>query len=140
LHSHAAAQGGNVDALRAILNERRAADSKEGTNFRPTVPLISYLFITIAFQSFIDAYDNDRWTALQYASWEGHMAIISELVPLTGATSTLSLGNPNGATALHLAAGTGRLEVVQYLLARGADRTLVNNERQKSIDLVRQLR
>jgi ankyrin repeat protein len=74
----------------------------------------------------VDA-DVYRGTALAWAAATGRVAAVERLVELgAGVDAPTTFGGPDhaqGATALHLAAGNGSLDVVEALLAAGADPT-----------------
>ena len=63
------------------------------------------------------------WTALHYASINGHLQIVSLLLDHEAYIDALS---PNGTTPLMLAARAGHIHVVKLLLDKGADLTIQN--------------
>lgn len=70
----------------------------------------------------------DGWTALHYAASGPSVPVLALLLD-RGAT--IDARSPNGTTPLMMAARYGSIDGAELLLARGADRTLVN-ERQLS--------
>ena len=59
---------------------------------------------------------------LMYAAGEGHVSIVKALLSKKADTGLSLHGGPfGGYTALHFAALTGRIEIVQLLLDAGAD-------------------
>ncbi|KAF8204145.1 ankyrin repeat-containing domain protein, partial [Mycena galopus ATCC 62051] len=70
----------------------------------------------------VHARDDDRKTALEYAARDGHVEIMSKYLLLEGANpNSFNYRVHSGATPLHYAANAGNLELVQLLLASGAD-------------------
>lgn len=87
---HAAAQGGDSNALRAMLEGKEIND--------------------------IDAVDDDGWTPLLYSAWENHTECVRLLLD---ARASLIVAAPgNGSTALHLSAGNGAVECVQAIVRK----------------------
>jgi len=66
------------------------------------------------------------FTPLHYAASRGHAAVVSEL--LRGWPGMVSTTNDAGETALHLAAYSGNLLLLEQLLDRGAPINAVNSE------------
>ena len=71
----------------------------------------------------VKAYSPDGWTALHYAAYAGHAALVDLLV---ARGAKLDARAPNGRTALMLAAQAGHADVMTALRRAGADATLVD--------------
>lgn len=71
------------------------------------------------------------WTALHYASVNGHAKIVQYLLDHQAYIDALS---PNGTTPLMMAARAGHIHVVKLLLDHGADMTLRNTVGMTVID------
>jgi ankyrin repeat protein len=66
----------------------------------------------------INVLDRDKMTALHYASFNGHKALVEFLLE-QGAGLDVK-GQEGGVTALHLAATRGHREIVKLLIEKGA--------------------
>src|SRR5690606_42024301 len=66
------------------------------------------------------------WTPLQYAASKGHLDTVKMLI---ANKAMVNAPGPDGTTALMMAAYDGNEAVVRYLLAHGADATMVNLQR-----------
>lgn len=75
------------------------------------------------------------WTPLQYAASKGHLETVKMLV---ANKALVNAPGPDGTTALMMAAFAGDEEVVRYLLAHGADVTMVNLQRLDAADWARE--
>lgn len=69
-------------------------------------------------QADLDAVDAHRWTALMWASYEGHKEVVEAL--LARSDSSVNTSDDKGQSALILAASCGRVEIAGLLLAHGA--------------------
>ena len=83
----------------------------------------------------VNAKNNYGWTALMWASREGHLEVVKVLVESSkgGLFSFFKKGNINdkdndGWTALIWASRKGHLEVVKYLVSKGADINATDNK------------
>ncbi|KAJ3052282.1 hypothetical protein HK097_006602 [Rhizophlyctis rosea] len=76
-------------------------------------------------------------TALHYASANGHLPIITHILPHIP-PSFINATNDDGSTPLHWAALNGQLEVVQELLKAGANATLKNSMGRSAVTLAEQ--
>jgi len=86
------------------------------------------------------AKDDDGWAPLHYAAWYGHLEAVHVLLSVASCTpAAVNVTNGAGATPLHFAAGSGHAAVVAALLAKGADPTLRNEEKQTPAQLAQQL-
>ncbi|NXC86658.1 MIB2 ligase, partial [Cercotrichas coryphoeus] len=77
----------------------------------------------ISYSSFVDAKNQGR-TALQIASYQGHLEVVRTLLQ---AHASIDLRDDEGDTALHYAAFGNQAEVARVLLAKGASADLLNN-------------
>jgi ankyrin repeat protein len=73
-----------------------------------------------------NAHDTGNLTALNWAAYNGHLAVVQALVE-RGATVD-SNSNSHGWTPLMNAANRGHTDVVKYLLSRGADARLASKD------------
>jgi hypothetical protein len=71
------------------------------------------------------------YTPLHYAASRGHAPVVSEL--LRASPGLVSLANDAGETALHLAAYSGNLQLMEQLLDRGAAIDATNKEGETSL-------
>lgn len=69
--------------------------------------------------------DNDDWSPLHYAAYQGHVAVIESLV---SGNANVNRGNLKGFTPLFYAAQQSHVEAVKLLLDSGADPTLWGND------------
>jgi len=81
--------------------------------------------------------DDDVWTPLHYASFYGHLDVVSLLLQ---AKADVNAVDGKGGTALHLAAGCGHAATVKALLEAGSNVKVQNAEKQTALDLVKQLK
>jgi ankyrin repeat protein len=65
------------------------------------------------------ARDEDGSTVLHMAAWAGHLSLVRRLVEEMGLP--VDLGGSRRETALHDAASSARLDVIHYLVEKGAD-------------------
>jgi Krev interaction trapped protein 1 len=78
--------------------------------------------------------DTDSWTPLHYAAWYGYGPVVKALI--AEGKAGLTTVNENGSTALHLAASTGRPEVVHILLQNSSvNKDARDNEGRSPVDL-----
>lgn len=96
---HAAAQLGDIAALTTALQDLSTTPSPDGTTKSTT--------------EVINSRDNEQWTALLYACFEGHAETIAWLIA-NGADVTI--GNHFGSTPLHLTIGTGNIDATKAIL------------------------
>ena len=75
-------------------------------------------------------------TALQDALYQGHLKIAYFLIEKG---TPLELQNVNGETALHIASNYGYFDIVQNLVAHGADSNITNNQGEIPSDLIPKL-
>jgi ankyrin repeat protein len=68
--------------------------------------------------------DEDGWTALMCASYQGHVKVV-KLLLVRGALIDIQING--GSTALIAASFYGKIECVRLLLERGADMSLKHN-------------
>jgi len=111
---HAAAQLGDVAALQRALD-------------------------TAALGAPADATDDDKWTPLHYAAWEGHADAVARLLE---AGFPVRAANAAGATPIHLAAGMGRVAALAVLLSAcraPEDLQQLNEDRQTPLQLAEKL-
>ena len=73
-----------------------------------------------------DAIEEKGYTALMCASEKGALLLVTYLVEELGVE--IDKTNDIGATAFLVAAANGRLEIMKYLLSKGANRDAVNND------------
>lgn len=71
----------------------------------------------------LDAKDNDGWTALMWAAWSGLPKVATELLK-NGADQAPA--DPQGNTAIALAARRGHVEVVRILAGTTASQTVID--------------
>src|SRR5690554_696765 len=75
------------------------------------------------------------WTPLQYAASKGHLDTVKMLI---ANKAMVNAPGPDGTTALMMAAYDGNEEVIRYLLAHGADATMVNLQQLDAADWARE--
>ncbi len=125
--SHAAAQSG--DATRLLhLHESKHYFSPDTA--QPHKPIITH----------VDDTDDDGWSALSYACWEGHVDVVDVLINRC-AVDVNRVHRETGSSALHYAAACGHLPCVRLLLASSRiDLCIRNHDKQSVADLVRAMR
>jgi len=74
------------------------------------------------------------WTPMEHAIHKHQVAAVTALLD---AGANVNATSRNGTTALMMAAGYGYTDVVELLLARGADRTLKNAKGETALDLAK---
>jgi len=79
-----------------------------------------------------DTYDENRTSPLHIACRQGSFAVVEELL---AQRSSVNITDCAGWTALHIASYCGRADIVQLLLQRAADPTLINRRGETSWDL-----
>lgn len=75
----------------------------------------------------IDALDDEGWSALHYAAWNGHESAVKRLLAAGADVNVRAC--PTLSTALHYAAGMGYPNVVRTLVDAGADTTARDADR-----------
>ncbi len=71
----------------------------------------------------VNVQDDNNNTALHYACWKGHTAVVKLLLD---AGADINMTNRAGSTPLHSACGNGHLQSVKALLAVGASTQTMN--------------
>ena len=74
-------------------------------------------------------------TALHWSASAGQMHVVEWL--LSEGFSPIDTTNSSDSTALHSAAGGGHIDIVKRLLAAGADKTLVDEDKQTPASLAK---
>lgn len=87
------------------------------------------------FDAFDD--DDDGWTPLHYASWNGPT---KNLMLLLDEGANIEVIDCEGDTPLHIAIRRGRFNCVEVLLERGANRDIANCAGLRPIDLCTTIR
>ena len=94
------------------------------------------------------ACDNKKWTSLHIASQCGHLQVACVIFNSSKEFEVLKAVDENGNTPLHLACESGKKEIVEFLIASGANITAVNSRgeiplhiasQQKSVEIVQLL-
>ena len=130
---HAAAQNGQLEALRQLLHCLPKSLRLQGfqINVLNSAARCGHLkavrsFITIGFE--VTFHYIDYATPLHHAAYSGHLEVVCELLGRDDFLNFTEIklfmdkrSDSNGLTALHLAAEQGHLEIVKVLLAAGAD-------------------
>lgn len=81
-----------------------------------------------------DTFDENRSSPLHIACRSGSFQVVEELV---NSSATLNIVDCGGWTALHVASYNSRPHIVNMLLKKGADATLVNRKSETSWDLAK---
>jgi ankyrin repeat protein len=142
-----AAAENNLREVRRLLSV--GADVNARGNHLCITPLIvaSFKGFLAVFQALLEhgadpeAKDNGGWMPLHWACWNGHLAMVNELLSPNDSNGTLTtLGkrksrgadidatDNNGNTPLHGASAGGHVAIVQSLLSGGADILSANNQ------------
>mmetsp|Transcript_91156 Transcript_91156/g.133231 ORF Transcript_91156/g.133231 Transcript_91156/m.133231 type:complete len:431 (+) Transcript_91156:133-1425(+) len=82
-----------------------------------------------------DLQDTDGWSALMYASLDGHTKVLDNLI---SARANLDLQEKQGMTALMMGAGMGQTEVADKLIAAGAKLDLQDKDGKTALILARE--
>lgn len=129
----AAAQGGDVDVVRLLLERGAKADPidpHEGTALHAAAREGHEEVVSILLSSGADAYrrTDEKETPLILASSYGHLGVVRQLLKHMRGWG-LSLRDSNGSTALHHACEGGYVDILRALLLAGADHTLRDREK-----------
>ncbi|KAL9961098.1 hypothetical protein ACROYT_G029980 [Oculina patagonica] len=127
---HDAAEDGDVTKIESLLSRGFSIDSRAALGSTPLMiaalndklQAVEYLLAKGANPSLED---NNGWNLLHWAS-QGGNPDINELMP-SHVPSIDSINN-KGVTALMLAARLGKLQAVEYLLEKGANPSLEDND------------
>jgi ankyrin repeat protein len=82
--------------------------------------------------------DNKGFAPLHVALQANYITQMT-IIGLLDAGANVNLRAPGGDTALHMAVAKGRTDIIQLLLSRGADPTLVNTANASALDVARTL-
>lgn len=74
------------------------------------------------------------WNPLQYASYEGHVSVITMLL---ASKADINMKAPNGHTPLMLAAKRGHIEAVRALVGSNADTNITTSDEGTALDMAR---
>jgi ankyrin repeat protein len=129
---HCASQGGHIDMISFFLQHINV-DFVSSTGeralcyaaFNNQVEAMKLLLLSGANPN-LKELNEDGWTALFFASQEGHLKAVKLLVGF--ANAEIDIQDKEGNTALHIAVKNDRLRIFEYLLSAGADYKIENNE------------
>ena len=126
---HAAAEEGNIDTLRSLLERGADINARDATN---QIPLhraaakghVDVVLLLIERGAEVDSCDNWGWTPLHRSSREGHLEVSRTLLDYG---ANVNARQQNHWTPIYLSASNGYLEIVKLLLERGADLHAIND-------------
>lgn len=78
--------------------------------------------------------DAEGSTALHYACWKGHLALVEELIASGADVMARNSNDHWGTTPLHAAAHANHHRIVELLLSKGADATAVDGNGKTPLD------
>lgn len=129
-----AAQNGKEEVVRFLLEEKRVSAKEANKSGVTPLHLAARngheAVVRLLIENGADpkASDKDNCTPLHRAASSGYVGVISAMLDRVD----LNVLGPNGRTALHMAAGSGRVEVVKLLIkpprGAGADPTKKDND------------
>jgi ankyrin repeat protein len=129
---HTAAEEGNVDTVKSLLELGVDIDARDASNWTPlheaaAKSKIDVVRLLIERHAEVDSRENGGWTPLHLSSRFGHLEVSRVLLD-HGAN--VNARKRDYWTPMHLSAANGYLETVKLLLERGADVHAVNREGQ----------
>ncbi|UKZ80847.1 hypothetical protein TrVFT333_008612 [Trichoderma virens FT-333] len=80
-------------------------------------------------------FDKQKQTPLHFACRSGDLGIVITLVEALTDERSIDIRNDSNESALHIAAACGHLEIVRFLLERGAEALAEDSEKRTPIDL-----
>ena len=81
-----------------------------------------------------DAKDNDKWTAMHYATWKGYLEILKYLIETCKVDKDAKTNEGN--TALHIASRNDHLDIITYLIETcDVNKEVRNNVGQTAYDV-----
>lgn len=127
---HFAAEQGNTEALRKLLELGAAPDSMDGTDKTPFMYAaekghMNVLALLVEKNADTLACDRSNMTALHWAAVGGHVATIEYLVRDQGLD--VNAGSYTTYTPLHCAAQRGHISAINTLIAHGAQKNKENS-------------
>ena len=123
----AAARGGAIDVVKALIGARVKVNAKNG--YGDTAIMIAALNGNLTIVKLLREagaeINQPGWTPLQYAAINGHDAVIEYLL---SSGADLALVAPNGATPLMLAVLANKAATVKLLISYGFDVSVRNDK------------
>lgn len=121
-----AAREGNADTVEALLKYRPALGQRNlaGDSALMLAVLRGHDKVAEQLMAAGAPIDNDGWTPLHYAAFEGRLALLERLL---AAGAPVDAPAPNKSTALMLAARNGHIDAVRALIRAGANLDLRND-------------
>jgi PAS domain S-box-containing protein len=127
---HKAAAENDVETAARLLEKRTEIDLRTDTGQTPLHLAVGkehtrMVHVLLGYHADVNARDHQGMTPLHIAAAQGSVSLITDLLTETG--GNVNLPDTAGNTPLHLASAGGQPEVIETLLARGANIKGKNN-------------